>query len=573
MISELFLSNIWVVKSTLLLLSICLLQFAFRKYMSASFRHLLWTLGFAGMLLIPVFGYIADNSDFVIQINYPSETIPLNKSFINGHEDQVISSEAIPIPDKEIINDSSVKALPSPISWNFYLHTLWLIGLVFFLVLLIIEKVFIQLLLRRSSDAPVSVVHTLQELQRLHSIPFNIRIAVSRHIDIPFTTGYIRPVIFLPIDFINNSLQKQSFVLLHELGHIQRRDGLSTLLTQINCAVFWFNPLAWLAAHWSKVDMEKACDDLVIQATRKKYDYASLLLDVIESSKFSPFYLQNKLAVVSKNELHSRMMAILDDKTNRNSIGKSVISTLSILTFCILVPFAAIQFTNDFTENKHVESDTSISQYLDDLSSENDEKVQYAAWALGTSENPEAVDELITQLRHPNPDVRAMIIWALGEIKVNQTLDDLLIALQDEEPLVREMAVKSIGELEDPRAIPHLASILNDPFIGVQTAVVWSLGEIQNQEALDLVNKSLHNSSPEVLKMAIKVLGEAHHQKAIPYLIQSLSDPRPGIRKSAVKALGQIGDKQAVAPLLPLLHDPSIEVREATVWALDELKI
>jgi beta-lactamase regulating signal transducer with metallopeptidase domain len=58
-------------------------------------------------------------------------------------------------------------------------------------------------------------------------------------------------------------------VLLHELSHAKRLDCAARLVGQLACAVYWFNPLAWLALTWLQAESERACDDLVLRAGTK----------------------------------------------------------------------------------------------------------------------------------------------------------------------------------------------------------------------------------------------------------------------------------------------------------------
>ncbi|MEZ5299703.1 MAG: M56 family metallopeptidase [Verrucomicrobiales bacterium] len=47
-------------------------------------------------------------------------------------------------------------------------------------------------------------------------------------------------------------------VILHELAHLKRRDPLAQWLTQLACALHWWNPLAWIAAWRIHVERERS---------------------------------------------------------------------------------------------------------------------------------------------------------------------------------------------------------------------------------------------------------------------------------------------------------------------------
>jgi beta-lactamase regulating signal transducer with metallopeptidase domain len=75
------------------------------------------------------------------------------------------------------------------------------------------------------------------------------------------TIGILRPVILLPADAVSWPVERRALVLAHELAHVGRFDTLTQLMAQVAVALFWFDPLLWLAARRMGVEREFACDD------------------------------------------------------------------------------------------------------------------------------------------------------------------------------------------------------------------------------------------------------------------------------------------------------------------------
>jgi len=92
--------------------------------------------------------------------------------------------------------------------------------------------------------------------------------------------------------------------------HIRPRDCRVQLVTQAACALYWFNPLVWVAAAHVRSERERACDDEVLGFGAQPSSYAAHLLDIARDLRPS-LRPTAALAMARPSELEGRLLAVL----------------------------------------------------------------------------------------------------------------------------------------------------------------------------------------------------------------------------------------------------------------------
>jgi Zn-dependent protease with chaperone function len=77
-------------------------------------------------------------------------------------------------------------------------------------------------------------------------------------------------------------------ILLHELGHVARRDCAWQLLQRIIEAVLWFHPLMWLAGRRITFIRERSCDEFAVHGLGNSQPYIETLLSMAASLTRQP---------------------------------------------------------------------------------------------------------------------------------------------------------------------------------------------------------------------------------------------------------------------------------------------
>ena len=151
----------------------------------------------------------------------------------------------------------------------------------------------------------------------------------------PHVAGLFTSIVILPPSAAGWSAESRQAALVHELMHIRRGDRRTLAIAQLACAIYWFNPLVWIASVALARERERACDDEVLRFGATPSAYASLLLDLARAqSTWTP---AAALSMARPSAIEGRLLAILGDAARtRGSTRWIVTAMLAMVATAIL---------------------------------------------------------------------------------------------------------------------------------------------------------------------------------------------------------------------------------------------
>ncbi|TMB33240.1 MAG: tetratricopeptide repeat protein [Deltaproteobacteria bacterium] len=138
-----------------------------------------------------------------------------------------------------------------------------------------------------------------------------VRLGLTDEVEVAMTAGAREPVVLVPASAGAWPEERRRLVLLHELAHVKRLDWLSQLICEVALALWWFHPLAWIAAARVRRDAELAADDLVLRAGERPSVYAGHLLDIVRSLRADRDTV-GAMAMARASGFESRLRALLE---------------------------------------------------------------------------------------------------------------------------------------------------------------------------------------------------------------------------------------------------------------------
>ncbi|HIK33549.1 MAG TPA: HEAT repeat domain-containing protein [Oscillatoriales cyanobacterium M4454_W2019_049] len=236
---------------------------------------------------------------------------------------------------------------------------------------------------------------------------------------------------------------------------------------------------------------------------------------------------------------------------------------------------------------------------------------QLAIAALARTQNPGAIEPLLSVAEDPDPAIRAAVLEALHAFRDPRILPCLVVALDDLSAIVRREATIGLGlhaaggmttsqELDLVKLLERRLSdfnlsvcqqaavalsrcgtdaaaralfrVLQAPHtpVPLQVEIARSLSWIDSLLALEYLRQSLELPSPTVCLEAIRSIGQVSKSQYRSLCTRILLDwsrsthpalQHPEIRQAIALELGRLGDSQALSYLQHLQKDPDPKVR------------
>lgn len=242
------------ITASYIIVAVILLRLIFRK-IPKKFFCILWAI--AGIRLVIPFSI-----ESVFSLIPSAETVPQDIVFSQNPAIQsgipVLNSTVNTIISDTFAPDVTASANPLQIITEIA-SVLWIVGIIAILIYGIISYIRVK----KTVTGAVLLKDNIWQSENVVS---------------PFILGVFKPKIYVPFGMDGETAD---YVIAHENAHLKRRDHWIKPLGFLILAVYWFNPLVWVAYILLCKDIEIACDEKVVSQMNdnQRKEYATALLE------------------------------------------------------------------------------------------------------------------------------------------------------------------------------------------------------------------------------------------------------------------------------------------------------
>lgn len=237
--------------------------------------------------------------------------------------------------------ETSSQSSPAPLesSWLTIALTLWVIGSVIFFVRYLLQVNTLRKWISRSTPVESSNIQKLLAETTLDSgLKKKPALRCTPMVTSPVVAGLFRSTILLPENANSWDSTTLRMVLLHELGHIRRRDLWVSHIAQLNCILHWFNPFVWLLRNRLRNQCEFAVDAQIIANGTDAKCYITALCNVAEQLISKQSIPSTALAMADKASLRNRVNSLLTKQKSPSPLMIALLLSITVSsTFALAV--------------------------------------------------------------------------------------------------------------------------------------------------------------------------------------------------------------------------------------------
>ncbi|MCA8994416.1 MAG: hypothetical protein KDA88_20730 [Planctomycetaceae bacterium] len=438
------------IQAGLLVLVVGLLCLIGKRWISPGWRSLLWMVVFARLILLvgpsSVFSLANLTSSRPASSPAPQEptAVPLVTDELPPANSEVVEPSPMPAHITETtvaelavgtpMRSAEVAPRVPSLNMRNMAVAVWAVVAAFLLARL--------LFLKRQLTRELKAMKVIQQQRLLDLASLAAQEAGLRHMPrllwgpaacSPAVCGWWKPALIIPSDATELSDHKLRIVLLHEFRHVQSGDTLFTWIPRVACAVFWFNPLLWLASWCWHEERELACDEWVVSRIGRdqKRSYLETLVEIATRSPQVRTFVFTASIVSPSSLLERRIVAM---KRYRPPTWTGLIAGSLLLLLLGIVGLTDAVLAENSADQVPDSEQTQV-ELLEDASS--------TLVALNEQATPQPANQAKT-LKPKVVFAKHVILWNGQEILSPEQLKERLATLRETQP-VKPFVYHSLG--------------------------------------------------------------------------------------------------------------------------------
>ena len=305
------------ITSSILIPAVFLLRFLFRRTVSRRVQYALWLIVLLRLLIpvnLPAMKYsvltaaepVKETAAYELASEVYGQMHVPRMSYTRAYEQ--VTAEAwnagedlSSFSDSEL-DDRAFQRMMSRLTLRDAVHLIWYAGMALMALWYLLANLRFALKLRRTR-VPLEGAESRYPVYLCDDIPS------------PCLFGLCKPEIYVTSAAAKDP-ETLRYVLAHEETHARHMDPLWSLLRGLCLTVWWFDPLVWLAAHFSKVDCELACDESVLArlGPEARLPYGETLLRLIPPGRGGNPMLSATTMTAGKRQMKDRIRRIAEHR-------------------------------------------------------------------------------------------------------------------------------------------------------------------------------------------------------------------------------------------------------------------
>ena len=304
------------ITSSVLILAVLLLRLLFRRTISRRAQYALWALVLLRLLIpanLPALKYsvltaaepvkqtqVWETASEAYRQNMPR--MSYTRAYEQVTEEARNAGEDLAAFSDSELDDRAYVRMMSSLTVQDALRLMWYVGMGFMALLFLAENLRFALKLRRTRVS-------------LEGAESRYPVFLCDDIPSPCLFGLCKPKIYVTSAAARDP-ETLRYVIAHEETHARHLDPLWSLLRSLCLVIWWFDPLVWLAAHFSKIDCELACDESVLArlGESERIPYGETLLKLIPVGRAGNPVLTATTMTAGKRQMKDRIRRIAEGK-------------------------------------------------------------------------------------------------------------------------------------------------------------------------------------------------------------------------------------------------------------------